>query len=311
MSYICQYIQWNKADSSDEKSWVPAPPKSDDPNNQAAYKPIVCDQSQKIPPIFLVLLGPDGDTDFWDLQFVSCFGMFYKKSSVIDNTIPTHDGDIINAWYIKRGPNGHHYLALTPFISNEEGTEGFLKTTKPFVDFTVPPTVAGGSVVNTDTMQAQEVTATVHSSLPEFDKSDFKSHASSTAVFTEVYLTKAIFDQIFVYSGIDQPQGDKITVEKNTSCLALAIFRKSTVKTGGFEISTAQYPKIHKWEWPEIISEIIQETFESGEVIEYLNPKKIEEMKPDVIKKAVVSINKKMATLQKLKSVISVYERER
>ncbi len=307
MSCICRYVQWGKTDPSDEMSWVPASPKSDDPNKQNRYYPIECEihEDEKTPvkpPLYLKLLGPDGDNDIWYLQFVSSLGSFYQVSDVINGITP-HDGDVFNAWYAKGG-DGDHVLALTPFVWNEEdGTEGFLKTTKPFVDFNVPPTVPGGSVVDTDKMQTQEVTATVHASLPEFENYRMGGASTSNSIIIKTSTTEVVFEKIFVYMGNGQLNENIVTVEKNTSCFALAIFRKSTNETG-IEIGTIQYPKISKTEWPQILSEIMQETIKSGGIVEYLNQRQIRVMKPEVLKNAVTSIDKKVANLQELKSVI-------
>lgn len=280
MSYTCRFLQFGT-----KQTRVPG------------YEmDLVLDNSMYPAPIHQKLI--DSADDIWGLQFSSCFGKFYLATA----SVPGNAGDVINSWYAKGGGTGH-YLVMTPFIIWEDGTEGFDPVGK-FVDFDVPS--ASETSVNTDQIQKASVTATVHAELPEYEHLDITTHATSHSIVITTTTTEVVFDQIFVYLGTSQPQGNKLVVPKGESCFALAVFRQSksvSVK----EISTIQWPRIPRWEWPMIVTEIIREaiTKGNGEILGHLSPKLLAEMEPDALKKAIGSIGKRVDELERIKSVIS------
>lgn len=268
----------------------------------------------KTPPIFKQII--DDQENVWYLIFVSCSGNLCSKSTLWPDekkTFPTNitadDGDIIKAWY-STGGNGHNNLSIYPFIIGGDSGE-FFDTGELFVDF-APHHSKGtaGEIVDTthawydtDTMQQDNVTATVHTDLSKFRKADLKQYSSSTSVVVEIHSTLVFLNKVFVLYGTDLPQNNSITVNKNKTCLALAVFTK-IVTTGSEEISTAQYSKIPWWEWQEISQKIIVGAIKenNGEIFEYLGPKRIIGMNQILIKKGIDSIDVKIGKLEKLKS---------
>ena len=95
----------------------------------------------------------------------------------------------------------------------------------------------------------------------------------------------------------DRPQGTVLS--------ALAIYDlKST--SGSREISTLQFPKIPKSEWPQILEEIVTDVVEnkSGEIYEHLKPRQIAGLDAAARKVAVAAITRHIEELGKLKTVI-------
>jgi len=290
MAYKIQILEFNT------KS-VPVPGYSD-----ASY-----DNSQTIPIILKHVLDINGK--IWSLVFISSSGNFYPLKLLYpnNNTFPVninvHDGDIIKAWYCEDGICDNN-LSIYPFdgLSDE-----FFDAEELFVDFSPDsqdPKVEINTTVSawydTDTMQSQEVIATVHADLPNSRKLDFKQHSTSTSVIIKISDTQVLLDNIFIFYGDRQPIGNSITVKKNTTCQALAVFKKH-VTTGSEEISTVQYSKIPWWEWQEIYKKIIVEKIkgENGEIFESLNPGQINEINPDILKKTVNTIDNRVKNLKK------------
>lgn len=289
MAYKIQILEFNT------KS-VPVPGYSD-----ASY-----DNSQTVPIILKHV--PDINGKIWSLVFISCSGNFYPLKLLFpnNNTFPVnitiHDGDIIKAWYCEDGASDNN-LSIYPFdgLSDE-----FFDAGELFVDFS-PDSSDQNVEINTnvsawydtDTMQSQEVTATVHADLPNSRKLDFKHYGTSTSVIIKIIDTQVLLDNIFIFYGDDQLTGNSITIKKNTTCQALAVFKKN-VTTENKEISTVQYSKIPWWKWQEIYKKIIVETIkgENGEIFEYLNPRQIDEINP-AIHKTVNTIDNRVNKLKK------------
>jgi hypothetical protein len=95
-------------------------------------------------------------------------------------------------------------------------------------------------------------------------------------------------------------------VNKAQSCLALAVYRLST-SSRTIEVTTAQYPKIPKWEWVQLINEIIREivTTQNGEIYGHLNGTQIAAMEADTRKIAIATISKRVEQLDRIKTVIA------
>lgn len=280
MSYTCRFLQFGT-----KQTRVPG------------YETdLVLDDAMYPAPTYQNLY--DKTATLWGLQFSSCSGTFYLATAAV----PGHQGDIINSWYATGGGNGH-YLVVTPFIIRADGTEGF-DPVGTFVDFDVPS--ASVNSVDTDQIPKASVTATVHAELPEYEHLDISTHATSHSVIITTTTTQVIFDQIFVYAGKIQPQGNKLVVPKGVGCFALAVFKERKSVTSK-EISTIQWPRIPKWEWPMIVNEIVLEAITKGrgEILEHLSPKLITEMEPELLRKALGSIGKRVDDLERIKSVIA------
>jgi hypothetical protein len=224
-------------------------------------------------------------------------GAFYRR----DANVPGLDTAVIKSWFTKPGPPGPHSLTLTPFIFGED--DGGFAPASTFVDFSAPP--SGDNWINTDTIKGSSVTATVHADLPEYQTVDFQTTGTNTAIYITTITTRVVFDQIFVYFGSSIPVGNSITVSKGQSCFALAVFKKEVSKATN-HIDTHQWPRIPKWEWPMIISEIIKAVGVkgSGEVFEYMSPKLIAKAQPEELKQAVASISKRIEELGKVMTII-------
>ena len=96
-----------------------------------------------------------------------------------------------------------------------------------------------------------------------------------------------------------------LTVPKGQSCLALAIYDlKST--SGSHEVSTLQFPKIPKSEWPQIVEEILTEVVDNknGEIYEHLSSRQLAGLDAAARKVAVAAISRHIEELGKLKSTI-------
>ncbi|WP_320044562.1 hypothetical protein [uncultured Desulfobacter sp.] len=227
--------------------------------------------------------------NLWDLVFSYESGMFYPAGA----NVPAHDGGIIKSWY-GQGAGGPHSLVLKPFIVAEDET-GFVQASN-FVDFSENPTTE--NLVNTDTIDNPTVTAVVHSELSEYEKLEVSTSATNYSVIITTKSTRAVFDRIFVYGGPSMPIANTVTVPKGQNCLALAVFKKVT-SCSSEEIGTIQWPKISRWEWPRLLSEIIKDIVASrnGEIYQHLSPKFIVEAEPDVLKKEMSSINKRIEAL--------------
>jgi hypothetical protein len=237
--------------------------------------------------------------DIWDLVFSYASGGFYLAGA----SVTPQDGEVIESWYAKEGPNGGpHALTFLPFIVDQNGG-GFAQASH-FVDFSDTPT--SDTSINTDTIPHATVTATVHADLPEYASFAISSHANNQSVTIQISTTQATFQNIFVYYGNQTPVANSLTVAKGQSCSALAVFKKTT-QTSSSDLSTIQYPVIPAWEWPIIVSEIVQSVVAkgSGDIYEFLSPRLIQSLGPEQAKKAVADITRRIASLGQIKSVIS------
>lgn len=237
---------------------------------------------------------------FWDLIFSFESGNFYPASS----TVPAGaNGAIVDAWYEPEGGGGPHALAFSPFLINENGSGQFAQATH-YVDFSEPSPTDGS--INTDTLQKPSVTATAHASLPEYATAAVTAHSTNTSIFITTTSTEAVFDSIFVYAGSNIPVGNSLTVNKSQTCLALAVYRLST-SSRTVEVTTPQYPKIPKWEWVQLINEIIREIAvnQNGEIYGHLNGTQIAAMEADTRKIAIAAISKRVEQLDRIKTVIA------
>ena len=242
----------------------------------------------------------DCDKHIWDLVFSYAAGQFYLASA----DVPPQDGEVIESWYVREGPNGGpHSLTFLPFIVDEDGSGEFAQASH-FVDFSDTPTT--DTSINTDTIPDAAVTATVHANLPEYASFSIDAHATNQAVSYQIRTTQAAFQDIFVYYGNETPVGNSLTVAKGRSCSALAVFKKTTQITTS-DLSTIQYPSIPRWEWPIIVSEIVKTVVAkgSGDIYEFLSPRLIQSLGPEQAKTAVADITRRIANLTQIKSVIS------
>jgi hypothetical protein len=278
MSYVCRYLQFG---SNLDK--VPG------------YPDDLILSNEPTAPIPLILVDPV-TKELWYLIFTFESGLFYTANS----SVPGQDGALIKSWYAKGG-NGHHYLAFTPFVVGGS-VDGFIQNSS-FVDFSETPTTP--TSIDTDAIKNPTVTATVHADLPEYRQFKVSTKSTSHSIIITTTTTNVVFDSIFVYAGASVPVDNALTVAKGQSCYALAVF-KSVTSTSSSEVGTTQYPKIPKWEWPMIISEIIKEVAVkgNGEIFEYLSPKVIAESGPEVLKKAVSDIGIRISDLERIKSII-------
>ena len=252
-------------------------------------------------PVPKKLVDP-GTSDLWDLIFSYEAGGFYLPN----NKVPGVDGATIESWYNKEGggPGGFDVLALTPFVVDEKTHAGSFAQATHFVDFSQP--TPSDNSINTDTIVTPTVTATVHQSLPEYSKLSITTHATSHSIIITTTTTAATFDKIFVYAGNNSPVGNEITVAKNHTCLALAVY-KLTTSSSSKEIGTYQYPRIPKSEWPMIITEIVEDILknEKGQVYEHLNSRDIAGLDQETLRSAVASISHRIDNLGKIKTVLT------
>ena len=190
----------------------------------------------------------------WDLEFISCSRGFFNPIGGLYTDFTGYDEDVITAWYWEEEKGVGHELSLIPFINtpafipeplgvgpsdnpNITEPEGFVTTTKPFVDFskvTPPQAITSNQSINTDLMRESSVTATVHKDLSEFegtivtDPIPYPNPSFPKYIITEgKWEIIVVFDQIFVYGvgGKKQP-GSEITANHGQSCYALAIFNE-------------------------------------------------------------------------------------
>jgi hypothetical protein len=237
---------------------------------------------------------------FWDLIFSYESGAFYTAGS----NVPGIDGATVDAWYQQEGVgDGDHVLAFSPFVVHANGSGGFAQATH-FVDFSEASPNDG--YIDTDTLQKASVTATVHASLPEYAKTAMSVHSTNQSIIITTTSTAAVFDRIFVYAGGNIPVANALTVKKAHTCLALAVFNLTT-STSTHEIGTAQYPKIPKTEWPQLVYEIIREIAanHNGEIYGHLNATQVAAMDAEGRKVAIATIGKRVEQLDKIKSVIA------
>jgi hypothetical protein len=244
----------------------------------------------------------DPASGVWDLVFSFEAGGFFLAT----DTVPGIDGATIQSWYSKEGvphpgPNG---LSVIPFIVDPTGADSGFATAAHYVDFSQPTPTDGW--INTDTIATPTVVATAHAELPEYAKLSIASHATSHSIIITTTTTHAVFDKFFVYSGGVSPVGNTLTVAKNTSAQALAIYKKVTT-TSSKEIITIQYPKISKLEWPQIIAQIVNDiaTNQYGELYEHLNTRVLAGLDAATRKAAVVAITAHIDQLGKIKTVIA------
>ncbi len=288
MSYVCQSLQFG-----DNVKRVPG----------QEIDPIL---SNPVAPIDIKLVDPATD-DLWGLQFSygplrKLEGAFYLAGA--DVPAPLNEGAVIKSWYspLGKGGGGHHILVLTPFIVGQDDAEFALVS--DFVHFSETPLTPYS--IDTDTLKNSSVLATVRPDLPEFEKLEVASECESHAIVIRTTTTQVIFDRLFVYAGSGIPVHRSITVSKGQSCFVLAIFRKVTT-TSFNSVGTWDLPKIPRWEWPMIVTDIVNRilTKGSGEMFEHLSPKLIADSDPDELKKAIGLIGKRIAELENIKSMVS------
>lgn len=244
----------------------------------------------------------DLSSGVWGLVFSYEAGVFYLASS----TVPGVDKAIIQSWYQKEGGGGGgpHVLAFTPFIVDENGGgSGFAQATH-FVDFSQP--TPNDNWIDTDAIVPPNVVATAHAELPEYSQLSISSYATSHSIVVTTTTTSAVFDKIFVYAGASNPAGNTLTVPQGQTCLALAVYKK-TSSSSSHEISTIKFPKIPKSEWPQIVELVVNEiiTNQRGELYERLSPRNLMALDQATQKEAIAAISQHMEDLGKIKNVIS------
>ena len=279
MTYISEYLQFGE-----NQKRVPG------------YEEDLQLNNKPYDPVPKKLVEPDPSTAQWGLMFSFESGAFYAK----DAKVPGQDGAVIKSWYAQGGP-GPHLLVLTPFIVGGSN-EGFAQVSK-FVDFS--ETSIDDHTVNTDTIKAASVIATVHAELPEYAKFKVSTQSTSHSIIITTTNTNTVFDRIFVYYGNGSVINNTLTVAKAHTVFALAVF-KEVVSSSSVEVSTYQWPKIPKWEWPMIVAEIVNEIAvkANGEIYQYLSPKLIADAGVETQRKAINSISARIEELDKIKSVI-------
>jgi hypothetical protein len=209
MVYTCRYLQFGDMSK---------------PNGEAEEVPgfneILCADQQVIPPIYKKIIDSAGD--IWTLRFVSCSGKFYNAQSI--NSISHQSGDVVNAWYKKPG-NGPTVLRVTPFLVREDGTEVFLAPNPGWLTFDEPG--SAGNSIATNNLSKAEVTATVKTNLPECDEHDM--YGSFSKGYIDHTVRKVVFREIFPYiydTGQVTINGNLVTVNKNHTCFALAVYKQ-------------------------------------------------------------------------------------
>jgi hypothetical protein len=156
----------------------------------------------------------------WRLLFFEYRGIFKNPEANQSSTlINVPNGTVVTAWYAEEGGSGDHTFSLTPFIVSR----GFVKTTNPFVEFSKvsPPNAKiSDNSVDTDLMNEQKVTGTVHPELAEF---------------------AAVFDHLFEY-GIDGQgdltTGNEATAKRGRNLWVLAIFKVPVSIGSNFVLTT-------------------------------------------------------------------------
>lgn len=239
----------------------------------------------------------------WNLMFSYASGMFYHAVE----KVPAKDGATIKSWYAQSN-DGPNCFMVTPFLIADDET-GFVHASN-FVDFSEPPTIECS--VHTDTIENSSVTAVVRSELSEYEKLEVSTASTNCAVTITTKTTRAVFDRIFVYAGEGIPIDNTVTVPKGQGCFVLAVFKKVT-SSSSQEIGPVQWPKILKWEWPMIVTQIIEEIVVRGnaDIYQHLSPELIADADPRVLENAVSSISQRIESLDKIKAVISSLYDER
>jgi hypothetical protein len=157
----------------------------------------------------------------WILLFFEYRGIFKNPEANQSSTLlNVPNGTVVTAWYAEEGGSGDHTFRLTPFIVSR----GFVKTIKPFVEFSKvsPPNAKiSDNSIDTDLMNEQNVTGTVQPELAEF---------------------AAVFDRLFEY-GIDGQgdltTGNKATANKGRNLWVLAIFKIPEFIGSNFVLTTS------------------------------------------------------------------------
>jgi hypothetical protein len=226
--------------------------------------------------------------NLWELVFSYESGKFYPPGA----NVPARDGAKIKSWYAQGG-HAPHSLVLTPFVISD-GDTGFVQASN-FVDFSEPPVTDNS--VTTKTVENNTVTAVVRSELSEYERYEVSPSLTKYSVVITTTITRAVFDRIFVYAGKSIPVDNTVTVPKGQSCFALAVFKKVT-STSSEEIGAIRWPKLPKWDWPVIADEMIENIVDRGNKdISRRCPKLIAKPKPEVLKKAISSIKKRIGSL--------------
>jgi hypothetical protein len=244
----------------------------------------------------------DPDKNLWDLVFTfKAPSAFYQVGSMVNNP----EDAMVKSWYFKEidGPPGGNALILYPFSGGQ-----FLQTDS-FVDFSEPS--PSPNSIDTDKIMGATATATAHLSLPEFGKITVSTHATSHSIITTTEVTSMTFEKFFVLFGNATIVGNTLTVPKGQSCQALAVYKKETSKSS-HEFRTDKWPKIPKWEWPQVIAEVVQAIAikGNGEIWEYLSPNLLAEVEPEALRMAVEEISGRITALDNVKAMIgSLVER--
>lgn len=245
----------------------------------------------------------DSGSGVWDLIFSLEAGNFFLASA----TVPGIDKATIQSWYAKEGVPmpGPHTAGFIPFLIDKDGPDTGFAQASHFVDFSQPTLPANADWINTDTIAAPSVVATVHQILPEYAKMSIATHATSHSIIITTTNTSAVFDKIFVYGGTAIPAGNVLTVPKGQSVQALAIYKKTTTSSSK-EIGTIQFPKIPWTEWPVLVEQIVNEIManKQGELYEHLSPRVLAGLDPATAKTAVAAITSHIEQLGKVKNAI-------
>ncbi|MBI2413090.1 MAG: hypothetical protein HYV24_07775 [Deltaproteobacteria bacterium] len=237
--------------------------------------------------------------DIYDLVFRTMSGRIYRNSESISGNA----GDILKAWYVKRGVNGLQGLHIWPFLLGE--SDRFLEINN-FVDF-VP-----ASSSSHELFASSPVTATVRQELAELQRIETSLKVTSFTINTTTNTIAVKFDHIFLLN----PQVSGVTVrdntielQSNTSCIAQAVFREEII-TGTSTSNNIPKGKIPWYEWqkiPEIISDALKGN--PVEIFEHLNLKEIGNIEKkyftkEFLKESVGAIDARIKHLNMVKSII-------
>ncbi|MBN1647856.1 MAG: hypothetical protein JW874_07475 [Spirochaetales bacterium] len=286
MSYTCQYLQFgsnqNRVPGYEEDLSLNNMPNAPIPMNlvDSSYPP-----------------GPIEDA-LWSLVFSYENGNFYRT----DQEVPGQDGAVIKSWYAKGGGGENHYLSIRPFITGE----GEFAEASGFIIFrSGNKQLEGDYSVCTDHLPTKYVTAEIARELPGFETIKVSVHSTNNAIITKMTVTKAVFDHFFIYAGEGTVDDNMLKVESETSCYALAVY-KIEISTTTTETGTYQIPRIPETEWPMLIGDLVKDiiTNGQGELCKYISRKNLAAAGPEVLKKAVSSLDTRIRELEKVRKAM-------